>query len=54
MIVKCPQCVDCTHYELMKCEIHGNLTEDASRDKCNDFEKKEYENLIHSCTGATK
>lgn len=40
MIVKCPQCVECEHYELLECDIHGKLKEEAYEDKCADFDKR--------------
>lgn len=40
MIVKCPQCVKCKHYELLTCEIHGGLKKEAYEDKCNDFNER--------------
>lgn len=40
MIQKCPQCVDCVHYELLNCDIHNNLKHEAYEDKCKDFEGK--------------
>lgn len=33
--------MDCEHYELMTCKIHGELKEEAFKNECEDFKEKE-------------
>ena len=39
MIEKCPQCISCIHYEMLECDVHGNLKNEAYKDKCKEFEE---------------
>lgn len=40
VIVTVPQCIGCKHKDKDTCKLHGNITEDAYKHKCSDYEER--------------